>query len=78
MAAAHSERLYGVVYLCEPRMVRLVIFTMNLMLRLQRKPVRAVIRPGDRLERIARENGLAPHISEDVGPAWHVAVFRHA
>jgi hypothetical protein len=59
-------------------MVRLVIFAMNLMLRLQRKPVRASIRPGDAINRIAHENGLARHVSRDVGPAWHVAVYRRA
>ena len=26
----------------------------------------------------ARENGLVPHVSRDVGQAWHVAVFRRA
>jgi len=49
-----------------------------MVLRMQKKSVRAAIRPGDRIERIARENGLAPHISRDVGPAWHVAIFRRA
>jgi hypothetical protein len=49
---------------------------MNRMLRLQRKPVRAFFRSGDAIERIARENGLTPHVAHDVGPAWRVAVFR--
>ena len=57
-------------------MTRLVVSAMNLKLRLQSKPVRAAIRPGDAIERIARENGLAPHVAQDIGPAWHVAVFR--
>lgn len=78
VAAARAQRLYGLVYPRDTRMVRLVIFAMNVMLRLQRKSVRAAIHPGDAIERIARENGLAPHISRDVGPAWHVAVFRRA
>jgi SAM-dependent methyltransferase len=78
VAAAHAQRLFGLVYPRDTRMVRLVIFAMNLMLRLRRKPVRASIRPGDAIERIARENGLVPHVAQDVGPAWHVAVFRRA
>jgi 2-polyprenyl-3-methyl-5-hydroxy-6-metoxy-1,4-benzoquinol methylase len=78
LAAARAQRLFGLVYPRDTRMVRLVIFGMNLMLRLQRQPVRAAIRPGDAIERIARENGLVPEISRDVGPAWHVAVFRRA
>jgi hypothetical protein len=49
---------------------------MNLTLRLQRKPVRAFFRPGDAIERIARENGLTLHLAHDVGPAWQVVVFR--
>ena len=78
LAAARAQRLLGLVYPRDTRMVRLVVFAMNLMLRLQRKPVRAAIRPGDAIERIARENGLAPHVAQDIGPAWHVAVFRRA
>jgi 2-polyprenyl-3-methyl-5-hydroxy-6-metoxy-1,4-benzoquinol methylase len=78
LAAARALRLFGLVYPRDTRMVRLVIFAMNVMLRLQRKSVRAAIRPGDAIERIARENGLTPHVSRAVGPAWHVAVFRRA
>jgi 2-polyprenyl-3-methyl-5-hydroxy-6-metoxy-1,4-benzoquinol methylase len=78
LAAARAQRLFGLVYPRDTRMVRFVIFAMNLMLRLQRKPVRAAIRPGDAIERIARENGLSLHVARDVGPAWHVAVFRRA
>jgi hypothetical protein len=78
LAAGRAQRLLGLVYPRETRMVRLVIFAMNLILRLQRKPVRASIRPADAINRIAHENGLAPHVSRDVGPAWRVAVFRRA
>jgi hypothetical protein len=78
LAAVRAQRLFGLVYPRDTRMVRLVVFAMNLMLRVQRKPVRAAIRPSDAIERIASENGLAPHVSQDVGPAWHVAVFRRA
>jgi hypothetical protein len=38
--------------------------------------VRAAIRPVDEIERIARENGLALHASQNVGPAWQVAVYH--
>jgi SAM-dependent methyltransferase len=38
--------------------------------------VRASIRTGGAIERIARENGLTPHFARNVGPARHVAVFR--
>jgi magnesium-protoporphyrin O-methyltransferase len=76
LAAARARRLYGLVYPRDTRMVRLVIFAMNLMLRVLRKPVRAAIRPGDVIERIARQNGLTPHVSRDVGPAWRIAIFR--
>jgi hypothetical protein len=57
-------------------MVKMVIFAMNLVLRLRRKAVRASIRPDDAIERIARENGLNPHVCRSVGPAWQVAVYR--
>ena len=76
LAASRAERLFGFVYPRDTRMVRLVVFAMNLMLRLRRTAVRASIRPADAVERIAREHGLAPHFARDVGPAWHVAIFR--
>jgi magnesium-protoporphyrin O-methyltransferase len=78
LAAARAERLFGVVYPRDTRTVRLVVFAMNLMLRLTGKTVRASIRSSDAIERIARENGLVPGNRRDVGPAWHVAVFRRA
>jgi 2-polyprenyl-3-methyl-5-hydroxy-6-metoxy-1,4-benzoquinol methylase len=76
LAAARAQRLYGVVYPRDTRTVKLVIFAMNLMLRLLRKPVRAYIRPAESIERIARENALTPHVVRDVGPAWQIAIFR--
>jgi 2-polyprenyl-3-methyl-5-hydroxy-6-metoxy-1,4-benzoquinol methylase len=78
LAAARAQRLFGLVYPRDTRMTRLVVFGMNLMLRLKGKPVRAAIRSSDVIERIAHENGLLPHFARDVGPAWHVAVFRRA
>jgi hypothetical protein len=76
LSAARAQRLYGLVYPRDTPMVRLVVFAMNLVLRLRRKPVRAAIRPVDGIERIAQENGLTPHFSRNVGPAWQVAVYR--
>ena len=78
LAASRAQRLLGLVYPRDTRMVRLVAFAMNLMLRLRRTAATASISPADAVERIARENGLTPHFAEDVGPAWHVAVFRRA
>jgi hypothetical protein len=78
LAAARAQRLFGLVYPRGTRMTRLVVFGMNLMLRLRGKPVRGAIRSSDVIERIAHENGLLLHIARDVGPAWHVAVFRRA
>jgi hypothetical protein len=68
LAARRARRLFGLVYPRGTRVVRLIIVAMNLMLRLQRKPVRAFFRSGDAIERIARENGLTPHVAYDVGP----------
>ncbi|HET9563237.1 MAG TPA: hypothetical protein VFP27_01710 [Mycobacterium sp.] len=66
----------GFGYLRATRVVRLIVFAMNLMLRLRRKPVLAFFRPGDAIQRIAAENGLASHAAHDVGHAWKIAVFR--
>jgi hypothetical protein len=58
LAAGRAKRLFGLVYPRDTRVVRLIIVAMNLMLRLQRMPVRAFFRSGDAIERIPRENGL--------------------
>jgi magnesium-protoporphyrin O-methyltransferase len=78
LSAARAERLYGLVYPRNTRMVSLVVVLMNLVLRLCRSPVRASVRPADEIDRIARENGLARHLSRSVGPAWEVAVYRRS
>jgi Methyltransferase domain len=78
LSAARAQRLYGLVYPRDTPMVRLVVFAMNLMLRLRRKTVRASIRPVDAIEQIAQENGLSVSFSRSVGPAWQVAVYRRA
>ena len=76
LAAARAERLYCLVYPRDTRMVRLVIFMMNLFLSLLRKPVRAAVRSPDAIERIARENGLSPHVSRNIGAAWQVSIYH--
>jgi Methyltransferase domain len=76
LSAARARRLYGVVIPRDTRFVRLVIFGINLTLRLQRKRVRAAVVPVDAIERVVGENGLSPHFSATVGPAWQVAVYR--
>jgi methyltransferase family protein len=76
LSAVRAQRLYGLVYPRDTPMVRFVILVMNLVLRLRRARVRAAIRPADEIERIARENGLALHASQNVGPAWQVAVYH--
>jgi hypothetical protein len=68
LAAGRARRLFGLLDLRATRVVRLIIVAMNLMLRLQRKPVRAFFRSGDAIERIARENGLTAHLAHEVGP----------
>jgi hypothetical protein len=78
LSAGRAQRLYGLVYPRDTTMVRLVIFAMNLILRLRRRPVRASIRPVGEIERIARESGLRSHFCRNVGPAWQVAVYRRA
>jgi magnesium-protoporphyrin O-methyltransferase len=76
LSAARAERLYGLVYPRDTPMVRLIIFAMNLVLRLRGKAVRASIRPVEAIERIARDNGLNRHFSRNVGPAWQITLYR--
>jgi len=78
LAAARAQRLFGLVYPRDTQMVRVVVFVMNLVLRLRGAPVRAAIRSSEEIEQLARENGLVPHVGRDVGRAWHVAIFRRA
>jgi SAM-dependent methyltransferase len=78
LSAVRAQRLYGLVYPRNTPMVRIVVFALNLILRVRGKQIRAAIRPADEIERIARENGLTPHFNRSVGPAWQVAVYRRA
>lgn len=78
LSAGHAQRLYGLVCPRNTPMVRFVILAMNMILRLGQEPVRAAIRSADEIERIARKNGLAPHASQNAGPAWQVLVYRRA
>lgn len=76
LSAQHAQPLYGLVYPRNTLMVRLVTVAMNVVLRLSRKPVRASVRPGEAIDLVAREHGLVRHFSQNVGPAWQVAVYR--
>jgi magnesium-protoporphyrin O-methyltransferase len=76
LAASRAQGLLGLVYPRDTPMVRVVVFAMNVMLRFKGKSVRAAIRADDAIERIARENGLAPLVAKDVGHAWRVALFH--
>ena len=76
VSAEHAQRLYGLVYPRDTVMVRLVIFTMNLALRVFRKPVRASVHPEDAIDRLVREKGLTRQSTRSVGPVWQVAVYR--
>jgi 2-polyprenyl-3-methyl-5-hydroxy-6-metoxy-1,4-benzoquinol methylase len=78
LSTEHAQRFYGLVYPRNTRMVRLVTFAMNVVLRLLRKPVRASVHPGEVIDLVARERGLVPHFSQSVGPAWQVAVYRRS
>jgi magnesium-protoporphyrin O-methyltransferase len=77
LAGARAERLFGLVYPRNTLMVRVVILTMNVLLRLLKKPERASLRPHNAIERIAHESGLSPRLSRDVG-AWQIAIFRRS
>jgi hypothetical protein len=58
LAAGRANRCSASSYPRATRVVRLIIVAMNLVLRLQTRPVRAFFRSGDAIERIAAENGL--------------------
>lgn len=74
LSAKCAGRMHGLVYPRNAPMVRLVVAVMNVSLSLRGKMVRAHTRPADVVARITREQGLAPHVSRNVGP-WQVAVF---
>jgi 2-polyprenyl-3-methyl-5-hydroxy-6-metoxy-1,4-benzoquinol methylase len=76
LSAERARRLYGVVVPRDTRFVRLAIFAINFVLRLRRERVRAAVIPVDAIERVARENGLSPHLSATAGPVWQVVVYR--
>jgi predicted methyltransferase len=76
LSAARAQRLYGLVYPRDRRLVRLIIFAMNGVLRLRGKRVRASVHPADAIEHVLRESGLSLQSSRNAGPAWQVAVYR--
>jgi magnesium-protoporphyrin O-methyltransferase len=76
LSAERARRLYCVVIPRDTRFVRLVIFVINLVLRLRRQRLRAAVVPMGRLEQVLRQAGLSPCLSRPVGPAWHVLLYR--
>jgi magnesium-protoporphyrin O-methyltransferase len=76
LSAARAQRLYGLVYPRNTPMVKVVISALNMRMRLKGQDVRAAIVPAEAIEEIARESGLRPHVVQDVGPAWQVALYR--
>lgn len=76
LSAEHARLLYAVVVPRDTGFVKLVIFVMNLVLRLRRQEVRAAVIPIDALDRVVREKGLSRSFSQAVGPAWQVALYR--
>jgi hypothetical protein len=76
LSAARARRLYGVVIPRDRRTVGLVIWAMNLMLRLRGQPLRAATRPIEAIDRLVSEQGLRRFIARDAGPVWQVLIYR--
>jgi 2-polyprenyl-3-methyl-5-hydroxy-6-metoxy-1,4-benzoquinol methylase len=76
-SAARAHTFYGLVYPRDTRLVRLGFATVNLVLRLFRKPMRAFVHRVREVERVVEAGGLRLHYSARVG-AWQVAVYRRA
>lgn len=76
LSAARAKRLYGLVYPRDRPFVRLVISVINTRLRLSGQQLRAAVRPADAIDQILRDSGLTLRVSESVGPACQVAVYR--
>jgi SAM-dependent methyltransferase len=68
LCAARAGRLYGLVYPRGRRLVSLVIFVMNLVLRLRGKQVHASVQADDDIERVLRDNGLILRVLKKRGP----------
>jgi 2-polyprenyl-3-methyl-5-hydroxy-6-metoxy-1,4-benzoquinol methylase len=75
LSADHAERLLGVVVPRDTRFVKRTTAAINLVQRLRRRRVRAIVVPIDDIERVVRDKGLSPRFSQNVGPVWHVAVY---
>jgi 2-polyprenyl-3-methyl-5-hydroxy-6-metoxy-1,4-benzoquinol methylase len=75
LSAARARELYGAVYPRDTRLVRLGFATVNLVLRLLRKPMRAFVHPTTDLETVVQASGLTAHFSTRAG-AWQVALYR--
>jgi hypothetical protein len=74
-SAARARVFYGLVYPRDTRPVRLGFATVNLLLRLLRKPMRAFVHRADDVGRVLEAGGLAMQYAARAG-AWQVAVYR--
>jgi predicted RNA methylase len=74
-SAARARVFYGLVYPRDTRLVRLGFATVNLLLRLLRKPMRAFVHRADEVERLIEAAGLSSHRAARAG-IWQVALYR--
>jgi 2-polyprenyl-3-methyl-5-hydroxy-6-metoxy-1,4-benzoquinol methylase len=74
-SAARARTFYGLVYPRETRLVRFGFATVNFVLRLLRKPMRAFVHRTHDVERVVEAGGLKLHHSARAG-AWQVALYR--
>ena len=74
-SAARTRMLYGLVYPRDTRLVRFGVTTVNLLLRLLRKPMRAFVHRVEDVERLVEAAGLRRHYLASAG-VWQVAVYQ--
>jgi hypothetical protein len=74
-SAARARTFYVLVYPRDTRLVRRGFATVNLVLRLLRKPMRAFVHRAHDVERVVEAGGLRLHYSARTG-AWQITVYR--
>jgi magnesium-protoporphyrin O-methyltransferase len=75
-SAARARRLYGLVHPRDSWWTRAGVRSINIALKLARRPFRTYVHPIEAVDGVAGATGLALRARESVGPVWQVAVYE--
>jgi magnesium-protoporphyrin O-methyltransferase len=74
LSSARAKKLYGLVYPRDTWWVKIAIWFLNLIFRLQKSPFRTFVHPSQRVEELVNRSGLRRHFSHNT-LIWQVIVY---